>query len=64
MPGSSESGAVPNTSVIVPPDLPLVLLLLDELLFDELPHAASKIAAASASPVTATDLRVLLIASS
>ena len=31
MPGSSESGAVPNTSVIVPPDFPLVELVDVEL---------------------------------
>ena len=53
MPGSSESGAVPNTSVMVPPDL---LLELDELVeleelfeLEELPHAASANAARTAS---------------
>ena len=44
MPGSSESGAVPSTSVMVPPDFALELALElddddDEL--DELPHALS-----------------------
>jgi hypothetical protein len=43
MPGSSESGAVPDTSVIEPPVFVAAVLVeleeLDEL--DELPHAAS-----------------------
>jgi hypothetical protein len=45
--------------------LPLVppLLLLDELLLDELPHAASAIAADRARMVIAAGLRGLLIAS-
>jgi hypothetical protein len=66
MPGSSDCGAVPYRKLIVPPVFPLgVPAELDaEELLDELPHAATAIAAASARAVIATDLRVLLIASS
>jgi hypothetical protein len=68
MPGSSDCGAVPYRKLIVPPVFPLGVPALDALdpeeLLDELPHAATAIAAASARAVIATDLRVLLIASS
>jgi hypothetical protein len=40
--------------VTVPPDFPLVLALLDEL--DELPHAASAIAAPAATTAIKADL--------
>jgi hypothetical protein len=68
MPGSSDCGAVPYRNVTVPPVFPAGALELeaapDDELLDELPHAATAIAAISASAVAATDLRVLLIASS
>jgi hypothetical protein len=65
MPGSSDCGAVPYRKLIVPPVFPLGVPELDaEELLDELPQAATAIAAASARAVIATDLRVLLIASS
>ena len=44
MPGSSESGAVPSTSVMVPPDFAVELapeLEDDDDELDELPHALS-----------------------
>jgi hypothetical protein len=48
IPGSSESGAVPNKTVIVPPDFPLELVELDDEL-EELPQAASAIAEPTAT---------------
>src|SRR5436305_13146812 len=60
-PWSAERGGVPDTIVTVPPCLPPELdaadeLLLDELLFDEPPHATSASAAAAPSKTAAADL--------
>jgi hypothetical protein len=67
MPGSSESGAVPSTRVIVPPDFPVVvvpvdvevepLLLLGDVdeLDDELPHALSTTTEAQARSTASKD---------
>jgi hypothetical protein len=56
---------VPPTRVTVPPDLPVLppLLLDDELLLDEPPHAARATAEASPSATAASDfLRVFMYA--
>jgi hypothetical protein len=72
MPGSSESGAVPINSVIVPPVLPLELVVLllppdadDDEELDELPHAATATTEASVRAMVAIDrLRLLTSTSS
>jgi hypothetical protein len=62
MPGSSESGAVPITSVTVPPDLPLEDDVDvdppgdDDELDDELPHALRATAVTPARSTASIDL--------
>jgi hypothetical protein len=61
MPGSSESGAVPNTWVIVPPDFPLVVVDVFDVVVELLPHAASALAAPSAATAIKTERNFVLM---
>jgi hypothetical protein len=63
MPGSRESGAVPDTSVMLPPVFGAPEVVDDDAdeLDDELPHAASATTEASARTVVRTALVFLLI---